>query len=62
MKKDSYEIMEKLPFYVSPNEELSLKWTNHNANQQWFADNLGVTGTSVQKIAVVRHEKNKKCC
>ena len=22
----------------------------------------GVTGTSVQKIAVVRHEKNKKCC
>ena len=24
--------------------------------------NKGVTGTSVQKIAVVRHEKNKKCC
>ncbi|MGX7211790.1 type II toxin-antitoxin system RelE family toxin [Enterococcus innesii] len=23
---------------------------------------IGVTGTSIQKIAVVRHEKNKKCC
>ena len=47
------------------NEVNSLSVVHRGTINQSIAhprDIFGVTGTSVQKIAVVRHEKNKKCC